>query len=70
MAASAECDRVLAQVDDHWRGAGTLGRLSGAAPAAVRRCLEEALARGEVATPRGVYAGVLWRRPPAPARDG
>lgn len=56
------CERVLAATDEHWRGGETLARTTGLTPGEVRRCLSEALGRGEVETPRGAYAGQLWRR--------
>ncbi len=61
------CARVLAAIDEHWRGDESLGRSLGTTAAHVRRCLSAALARGEVQTPRGAYAGRLWRRARPPA---
>jgi hypothetical protein len=62
MAGEADCEKVLAQVDEHWRGEGSLGRVAGMSSASVRRCLEAAMARGQVETPRGVYRDRFWRR--------
>lgn len=62
MLGSDACARVLAAVDGHWRGEQTLARTTGLARAELRRCLADALRRGDVETPRGAYAGQLWRR--------
>ena len=58
------CERVLARVDEHWRGEASLARALGVPADAVRRCLELAQSRGELETPRGVYRDRLWRRAP------
>jgi hypothetical protein len=62
MAGDADCEGLLARLDEHWRGESSLARATGLSAAAVRRCLGAALRRGEVETPRGAYRDRLWRR--------
>jgi hypothetical protein len=62
MSSEDDCQSVTALVDEHWRGAASLARLSGLPVARVRACLETGVARNEFETPRGVYHDQLWRR--------
>lgn len=62
MTGSDPCDAVLALVGTHWMSEAALVRATGAAPQAIRRCLEAAVAQGTLETPRGVYRSTMWRR--------